>query len=313
MKNEDGIDLDALQQSIEGDDDLEPASKEKEPTENDFDLKAALSGEFPPNLSQLIEDGALTEEQIITEAGSRGWTEEGKGDKYGHKISAIEFLERTPQFNTIKGLKDRLDRQEKQITKMADVTRKAAAKSIEKQQKLMTQLEVAKKELLNKEYLDQDDVNKVKTIDNQMDSVREDISTAETVTNDEDIWDEALLDFVADNPWYGGNSGLTEAAQVFAKQYTKNNKDSTPEDYYSNIKNKMLEKYGEQLMFPQEEKTQRRPNIGSNRNRQPLQPHKKEKSISDLPEDQRAIAREVMEDAGLSEAEYMKTYGIPVF
>ena len=67
------------------------------------------------------------------------------------------------------------------------------------------------------------------------------------------------------------------------------------------------------MMFPQEERNQRTPNLGTNLNRQSLKKQNNKNTINDLPEDQRAIAREVMEDADLSEAEYMKNYGKIVF
>ena len=262
--------------------------------------------EIEQEASQEVEQ-ELTEEQVEEEASKRGWTAEGT-DKFGYKLSAQEFLDRKPMFDTIGNLKKKTDTLEDKLNKLTEQNQKIAAKSIEKQQKLMTELEQAKKELLNQDYLDDEGVKNLKDIDEKITSVREDVTEASVSNGNEDEWDDALLEFTSNNAWYGTNAGLTQAAEVFAKRYTKENKNSTPKDYYGSISQSMMEKFGEQMMFPDKEAKVRKPNIGSNNNRQPLREVKKSKTLDDIPEDQRAIAREVMESTGINEEEYLKTY-----
>ena len=143
---------------------VEAESKSEEAAEiEDFDLDELLNSEQPIALA-----GVLTDDQAREEAEKRGWTEEGT-DRFGHKVSAIEFLERAPFFKKINRMREDIDKQNEKIHSLAEQSKKIAQKSIEEKKRLNDQLKAAKEKLLNAEYLDADDVNKLKDIDRQID------------------------------------------------------------------------------------------------------------------------------------------------
>ena len=62
-------------------------------------------------------EGKITEEEAREKAIERGWREDGQ-DKFGHQISAIEFLERAPLFhkmNLMRGDIDEIKQQNKKL------------------------------------------------------------------------------------------------------------------------------------------------------------------------------------------------------
>jgi len=309
------VDIEAIRQSIEESQNEEAADdvadenidadQEKVITEDDltnepeFDLDEALDSFAPISL-----EGKITDEEAVAKASERGWREDGK-DKYGHKISAIEFLERTPLFHKMDLMRGDIEKQDVQIKKLAEQSKKIAKKSIEEKERLVSELKAAKDALLGEEVLDKDDINKLKAIDKQI----EDNSTVESSSEDEIVaaYDDAKEQFTKNNEWYENNRAMTTLADSLGKEYAENyykkhNLLPDPDDLFKYVV-KEVEKD-----FPDMGKQKRQTRVASNRNRTVANSRIPKKTLADLPEDQQAVARLVMESAELTEEEYLKSY-----
>ena len=309
-QQEQTIDLDALQKNIDEsqneevdenlDADQEVITEDDLVNEPEFNLDEALDSFAPISL-----DGKITHEEAEEKAAERGWRKEGK-DKFGHQISAIEFLERTPLFHKMDLMRGDIEKQNNQIKKLAEQSKKIAQKSIEDKAKLVAELKESKEKLMSSELLDSDDIKELKSIDKQI----EDNSTVEAADGDQDVinaYDDAKDNFVKGNEWYNSNRAMTTLADTLGKEYA--------EDYYKENKtlpdpqdlfNYVLDEVKKD--FPDMGKPKRQTRVASNRNRTVANNKAPKKTLSDLPEDQQAIARLVMESAELSEEEYLKSY-----
>ena len=139
MSEEQEIDLEALQDNIDETLIDEPeeldASQETEEQEDapEFDLDASLDSFEPITL-----DGKISEEDAKEKASQRGWREDGK-DKYGHQISAIEFLERTPLFHKMELMRGDIDDIKKQNKRLVEQSKLIAKKSVDDKAKMLSE------------------------------------------------------------------------------------------------------------------------------------------------------------------------------
>jgi hypothetical protein len=322
---EDEIDIDALQKHIEenvlNDEpeteqtvDAAEAETEKstedvieeevEAEEPEFDLDQALDSSEPIDL-----EGKLTEEEAREKAIARGWREDGV-DKYGHKISAIEFLERAPFFKKIDLMRGDIDNQREQIKKLIEANEKVVKKTMEEREQHASELKAAKEKLLENEILDKDDINQLREIDKQLEEHTE-VETTDGLTAEEqkivNNYNETKDRFQKDNEWYGDNRPMTALADQIGTKYVN---DYQEEHGQLPDPNELFEYVIEEVKkdFPDMGKPQRQTRVATNTRRTVTTNRPQKKTIDDLPEEQRAVAREVMEMAGLSEEEYLKTY-----
>jgi len=310
------IDLEALEQNIQqslgepDDSNLEEAEEvveetiqgdgQEEEVEETFDLDEALNSDQPIALAN-----KLTEDQAKEEAAKRGWKEDGE-DKFGHKISAIEFLERAPLFKKISLMRGDIDEQNKKIQSLAEQSKQIVQKSLDDKKRLNNELQAAKDKLLNAEYLDSDDVAELKKIDSQIESnVTEEDDQDEQLADD---YTEAKADFVKKNTWYRKDYEMTTRADEIGVTYVTEYQARyghlpPPEETFNHVLN------GIKQEFPEQEKPRRQTRVASTQNRTVVSKQKKSKTLQDLPEDQRAVAREVIESIpDMTEEDYLKAY-----
>jgi hypothetical protein len=302
------VDLDALQESIDDvltDEDKELDTDQESDDQNEendekIDLDQILDSFEPISL-----EGKISEDEAIEKAKERGWREDGK-DKFGHQISAIEFLERTPLFHKIDLLRGDVEEIKKQNKKMAEQSKLIAKKSIEERQKMLDDFKAEKEKLLSEEVLDKDDINKLKDIDKKISE-----TTVEELPDEQEEmvsrYEDAKEDFVKDNDWYGKNRAMTALADKVGTDYAteylnKNGVLPEPEETFKYALDEVKKD------FPDLGKPQRQTRVASRNNRTVATKHKTKRTLNDLPEEMRSVARLVMEQANLSEDEYMKDY-----
>jgi len=264
-------------------------------------------------VDEVIEDPEPTEKE--QEAMDLGWRPDGK-DRDGNTLSADEYLARKPLFNKIHNLNEKLDDQsrtqdrlQKQIETLSEHNKKIAEAKIKEREAFLDQLKDAKEQALT-------DLNvaQVREIDTQIDQVREEISTQPVFEGNEATPEvsPAAKKFVEENDWYEKDLGLATVADDIGKRLVqeKIKEGIKPEDIIQ-YETEILTKAADEVkaLYPHKfEKKPRQTKVGSNRNRQPITPTETKKTLNDLPEDQRAIAREVMESTGQTEDQYLETY-----
>ena len=222
-------------------------------------------------------------------------------------------MARKPLFNKIHNLQDKLSDKDREIQEIrgkvdtiVEHNKKIAESSVAQKKELLERLKNAKEEALTD--LDPD---RIRAIDQQMDSVREDINASETPDFEPKQPEQTVSPdfeaFAKENDWANDKeSALYSAAEVMARNYGAANqgREITDKELYDHIHKGIRELYPHKFV----EKTTRPTKIGRNQHRTPIDPPKKGKSIEDLPEDQRSIAKEVMEATGMTIDEYFKTY-----
>ena len=309
MPAEDKIDLEALQESIDDsqvddniDVDQETDNQDDEQQIDDFNLDNALDSFEPIEL-----DGKITDDEATAKAKERGWNENGK-DKYGHSVSAIEFLERTPLFHKMDLMRGDITEQNNKINKLLEQNKLIAKKSIDHEAKLVADFKKEKEQLLNQEILDSDDITNLKDIDKKIESH----TVVEKTVDQGDIaerYEVAKTEFVNSNDWYQTDYAMTTLADntglEYAKgYYEKNGVMPEPEETFKVAMDAVKNK------FPDMGKPQRQTRVASRTNRTVTSNRRPKKTINDLPEDQRAVARMVMEAADLTEDQYLKDYEV---
>lgn len=302
----DDFDLDALQAQIdeslldEAEEEAEvEINAESEEQEEAFDIDAALDSDEPIDLA-----GRLSEEDAETKATERGWTKTGV-DKYGHRISALEFLERAPFFKKIDLMKNDYKRINEQLDKVLEQNQKIAKKSIEDKKKMMDDFKAEKEKLLSGEYLDTDDVARVRQIDKELESA------SEPAEPDEDPIVESYSrekdTFQQENDWYGKNRAMTALADKVGTEYaTSYNKEHghlpDPKDLFKFVIDEVKKDFPDKPRSVTKVATTQTRTV-TNQNKS------KKRSLADLPEDMRAIAKEVLASCPeMTEEEYLKTY-----
>ena len=240
--------------------------------------------------------------QTELKAKEAGWHKGGK-DRDGNELSADEFLARKPLFNKIHGLQDKYD---KDITELKDMVRglqddnkKITVASMKKQESLMAQLQAEKGKAL-----DDLDVEKVKELDNQIDTVRETISLnkPEPAASREE-WEGAYTSFLHDNDWYDDKPGLAKRADMIARNIMEKDKNTLPTDLYLSVAKKIREEFPER--FAEKKVTTK---VGTTNNRGSRNVSKKQVRLSDLDPEEARIVRNMMDMTGKSEEEYLKNY-----
>lgn len=272
--------------------------------EEAFDLDEALNSDQPIALAN-----KLTEEQAREEAAKRGWKEDGE-DRFGHKISAIEFLERAPLFKKISLMRGDIDELNKKTAHLVEQSKQIAQKSLEDKKKLNEELKAAKEKLLSAEYLDMDDVAELKKIDSQLEETTvEDPKLSESDQKLADDYNVAKAKFASDNDWYESDYKMTKMADDVGFAYANNYHQvhgtvPPPEELFKHVKDEVSK------AFPSAEKKPKQTRVASNAKRTVVSQIKSKKTLQDLPEEQRAIAREVIESIpNMTEEDYLKTYG----
>lgn len=293
-----------LKELISGNDDpieepIDEPTDDPDP-EDDFDVDSVLDGFEPISL-----EGKITDDEAREKAIERGWREDGV-DKYGHRISAIEFLERAPFFRKFELMRNDIDEIRKENQKLADNSKKIAEKAIEDQKKMVEEFKAEKERLLAEDVLDKDDITKLKDLDDKINStVVEEVDEDET---DEEIvkrYSEAKDKWASEHDWYGTNRPMTALADKvgveFAQQHLeKHGVLPEPEDTFKHVMDEIKKD------FPDEKPVQR---VASRQNRAVANRQiTKKKSITELPEDMQPVAKMVMQSTGMSEEEYMNTY-----
>jgi len=288
---------------IEYDDlDKDPAEPIVDDPKDEFNLDSALD-----DFSMVSLDGKVSKEEAEEKAAERGWREDGK-DKFGHKISAIEFLERAPLFHKMDLMKGDIDKQNKQIKSLMENSKKIAEKSINDKKKLLEDFQKEKETLLSTELLDSDDIKKLKVIDKKI----EDNQIVDDVTSEDDkvaAYTGQLDKFKAENEWYGKNRAMAALADAVGRKYAQDYIDENgelpdPAELFKHVMGEV------EIDFPDMGKPKKNNRVASRRDRTVIKNHRSKKSLSDLPDDQQAIAKEVMEAAGLSEEDYLKAYEV---
>lgn len=277
---------------------IEEISEEiDEPIEEAFDIDAALNGLEPIDLS-----GKISVEEAESRASERGWKKDGV-DKYGHRISALEFLERAPFFRKMDLLRTDVDKANKLLEKVTQQNQLIAKKSIEDKQRMMAEFKAEKEKLLNDGYLDQEGIDRLKVIDNKLSEPIEAPVVDDIIAD----YEAATEKFKQENDWYGTNRAMTTLADKLGTEYATSYKEEhgqlpPPEDTLKYVLDEVKKDFPDKPVA-------RKPNVVTTNGRTVTQGAKpKGKTINDLPEDVRAVAREIISAAGITEEEYLKTY-----
>lgn len=259
----------------------------------------------------LQEEPEFTEKEL--EAKDHGWNPEGQ-DRDGNTLTAEEYLARKPLFNKIHNLQDKLDAYderyknvESKVGKLVEQNQQIAAAKIAERETLLEQLKTAKENALTNL-----DVEQVRAIDDKMESVREDLAKTSQITEtvtDQPAETEAYKAFVAENEWAKDTTSplhkiAIDIGEGFVERNIKAGIKITEADVYKyaaeQVKDLYPHKFGEAVV--------KQPRVGNNNQRQPIKPVVTKKTLNDIPEDQRAIAKEVMESTGMKEDEYVAMY-----
>ena len=288
-----------LQENIETE---EPVKEhEEEAEEPEFDVDAALEGTEPVDL-----ENVLTEEQAIEKATKRGWREDGK-DRYGNRISAIEFLEKTPFFNKIEVMHHNIEEQNAKIRQLVENSKLIAQKAVEDKKKLVEELKEAKSKLLDNEILDQDNILELKKIDKQIED-NSDIETEEVDDEANELareYEKKVGSFKKENQWYEKDPALRALADKLALDYVtefneENGRPPPPDEMFNHVVGEVKKSY------PDLGKKKTR--VAATGRRTVVNKPANKKTLNDIPEEMRDVARMVMDSAGLTEDEYLKTY-----
>ena len=273
--------------------------EEVEETEEPFDLDAALDGLEAVNL-----DGKITDDEAIEAAKKRGWNEKGV-DKFGHHVSAKEFLERTPFFRTIDRMRERQDKLNSEIENLKQQNQQIAAKSLADKEKLRQELKEEREKLLNQDFLDENDVKRARQINKELDQVEPEQKNGA----DPEIvkkFEESDKRFKSDNDWYGSDHKMTTTAEEIGVAYCKTYFDKhgvlpDPDEMHSHVLSEVKSIYPSKFMKKPTRVTQTGTRVVTNNQKQ-------KKTLNDIPQEVRALAQEVMEATGMSAEQYLKTY-----
>jgi hypothetical protein len=308
------FDIEALQANLEGvlsedledeviaDDDLVTEPINDEIVEPEFDIDAAINSGEHVNLTEKI-----TPEQAEEAAKARGWNPDGQ-DKFGHKVSPIEFLERASFFRKNDLLKGDIDKLDTKLNQVLEQNKQIAQKSIEDKRRMAEEFRVEKEKLLSGDFLDEEQIKRVRELDSGI--AENTVNEVDTVVDNEQIvkdYSEAKEKFTTDNDWYGKNRAMTALADKVGTEYAtdyeaKNGILPSPKDLFEYV----LEEVNKD--FPEPEKVKRVNKVSSSNRTVVTQKKTAKKTFADLPEDERAIAREVIEATGQTEEAYLSTY-----
>ena len=132
----------------------------------------------------------------------------------------------------------------------------------------------------------------------------------EEVVNTDQIveyYEAAKARFISENSWYEDDYKMTKRAGEIGAEYAKEYHDKyghlpPPEETFNHMRESIKKEFPEQ-------KPKRQTRVASTQNRTVATKPKKTKTLQDLPEDQRAIAKEVIESIpDMTEEDYLKNY-----
>lgn len=238
--------------------------------------------------------------EIEQQAMERGWSPDFQGDENKRAISAEEFLDRQKLYDDLRkrGRENKELRSELETLKAND---KKFAKRIYEQAKKDLQ---AKK----KAAYEEGDTDKVVETDEelrQLDKEQEEFDKSPQTDNSAQ---EAFSDWVSKNPWYQNDSDLAAYADGAGPRVLQENPHLA--DNNGNVINheEFLQKVTEKTKkaFPEKFKgtTRRQAVEGDTGNTGGST--KKKYSIKSLPEEERDVAKRVIEATGMKEEDYVK-------
>jgi len=240
-----------------------------------------------------VEEIEPTEKEL--EAKEFGWNPDGQ-DRDGNKLSADEFLARKPLFNKIRNQSEELSEIKTLLHELKSDNRKITEEGIKEKESLLSQLKEAKES-----HLDNLDVDKVREIDKQIDSVREEIASKSQP--EEQAESPYFKDFVKDNDWASNdNSPLSIASEGIARRYIQTNPNASDKEMYQHIHDQVRKDFPEKF-----QEKPRSSKVASAKSRATTEYGKKQAlTLSDLsPEDQKVVSV-MAERTGKTTDEYLK-------
>lgn len=181
-------------------------------------------------LSSLDQGGSEAERDYEAEAREMGWFPEAefKGKKRPAEfLDAKTFVERGEHVLPI--IKREREKMEKEfgarLSKMEKMGEKTIAKLIETHEAEIAGLQAQKDEAITK-----GDVAGVRKIEAKIDKANASAPTAEPVKSAEEVYEESVSKFKADNDWYDTDDDLTIEANVYSQRLLAKDPKLTLED-----------------------------------------------------------------------------------
>jgi len=255
---------------------------------------------------QTEETTENTETREYTETEQRamelGWDPNFEGDGTKTPKTAEQFLELQPLYDDLRKKNRELKKYREEIDSLKSNDKKFAKRIYEQ----------AKKDLQAKKKTayEEGDTDKVVEVDEELrglDKEQEEFNKAPQIDNSAQ---EAFSEWVAQNPWYQNDPDLAAYADGAGPRVVQENPHLA--DSNGNVINheEFLKKVTEKTKkaFPDKFKgtTRRQAVEGDTGNTGGSS--KKKYTIKSLPEDERAVAKRVLEATGMKEEDYMKRY-----
>jgi len=308
------VDVAEIEKNIKASLDNAPEQGDEPPKEDDV-LTDGEEGKV--NIDDLLDnedfapislEGKISDDEAIEKATERGWREDGK-DKFGHKISAIEFLERAPLFHKMDLMRGDIKKQQQKIDELVVNSKKIAEGSIKEKERLGKELKTAREALLSTELLDKDDIKELNKIDSQIEANNEDIATAppEENTAHKEFLEAKEVFEERNKDWYGKDRAMTALADSLSKDYVTAHHEKhgilpDPADLFRYVMDEIKDDLPD---APAKRQTR----VNGRSNRTVASKPVAKQTLADLPEDQQAIAREVIASIpDMTEESYLKTY-----
>ncbi len=250
---------------------------------NEIDLEP----EIEPEQEKAPE---LTSAEI--EAKDMGWSPDGK-DRDGNSLSADEFLARKPLFNKITNQSKEISEIREMLHDLKADNRKITEAGIKEKEVLLEQLKEAKEE-----HLTNLDVDEVRKIDKQIESVQEEIKSVP-----EQAQSPYFDDFKKDNEWASDeDSPLSIVAEGIARRYIAKNPSASDKEMYQHIHETVRKDFPEKF----QEKS-RSNKVASSKTRSTNTYAKKQAvTLSDLSADDQKVVTVMADRTGKTVDEYLK-------
>lgn len=237
------------------------------------------------------------------EAIRRGWDPEFEGDENKRAISAEEFLDRQKLYDDLK----RRGRENKQLRKAVDELKESHRVVAEQAYKR------AKRELEKEKRAayEEGDTSRALEIDREMSELDEDQKKAVTASGGEEntAAAEAFETFREDNPWYDKDPELRGYADMIGSGIINMNPQQAqndPDALFAQVAAEVRRRYPEK--FEGHGGGKRRKESGVEGDRGDGGRRGKKRSIRDLPEEHRQVAKRIVETGVMTEAEYVADY-----
>lgn len=258
------------------------------------------TGTEPSNVEPDNAERELTD--IEQQAAERGWDPDFQGDENKRAISAEEFLDRQKLYDDLRkrGRENKELRSELETLKAND---KKFAKRIYEQAKKDLQAQ-------KKAAYEEGDTDKVVETDERLRELDKEQEEFDKAPQTDNSAQEAFSEWVSKNPWYQNDPDLAAYADGAGPRVAQEHPHLV--DTNGNIINheEFLQKVAEKTKkaFPDKFKgtTRRQAVEGDTGNTGGS--GKKKYTIKSLPEEERAVAKRVLEATGMKEEDYMKRY-----